>query len=391
MKLLWGNAYSYILCLIVLLGISVSSNAALKYEAGELSSGDKFVVISGDFEYDQDLAPFVQFIRNENPTFIVFNSAGGNPSKAMEMGHLIRTLGLGTFQPKFAECASACALAFLGGIARFAEPGAIGVHKTSFADTSRLSVEDAVSAIQHMTAETIAYITEMGADPALLQLSLQYDSDDIRYLSKSEMEKFRVTTSVAEEGQRLASPSLPARRNNEAQAESRPSDALRARPDQRFQIPIAKNGLLRHPKGSEFLRADESQSSTKITQVFNGDQILILDVGERWYKVKIRNKIGFLHHNWVKVDQFVSSRFDDRYVQIASFDNYAEAKDYIDKSALSLSIYLASNRWFAVTLPKSYPVKQAAALLRDLKTRHAVPVDAFATVGNTYVNKMCCQ
>ncbi|RWE17628.1 MAG: hypothetical protein EOS76_18390, partial [Mesorhizobium sp.] len=39
---------------------------------------------------------------------------------------------------------------------------------------------------------------EMGVDPALLQLSLQYDSNDIRYLSMSEMVKYKVVTFTPE-------------------------------------------------------------------------------------------------------------------------------------------------------------------------------------------------
>ena len=77
----------------------------------------------------------------------------------------------------------------MGGTVRFAETGSIGVHKTSFADTSAISVDDAISYIQRQTAETISYMTEMGIDPSLLQLSLRYEKDDMRYLSKSEMQQ----------------------------------------------------------------------------------------------------------------------------------------------------------------------------------------------------------
>ncbi|THK36773.1 hypothetical protein EHS39_17695 [Ensifer sp. MPMI2T] len=41
----------------------------------------------------------------------------------------------------------------------------------------------------------MAYLTEMGIDPQLLQLSLSISSSDIRYLTAAEMAQFRVTTS----------------------------------------------------------------------------------------------------------------------------------------------------------------------------------------------------
>jgi hypothetical protein len=89
---------------------------------------------------------------------------------------------------------------------RFADPGAIGVHKSSFSNQGSLSAQEAVSAVQQITADVISYLLEMGVDPALLQLSLKYESDDIRYLSKSEMEQYRVTTNQIDTGQPQASP-----------------------------------------------------------------------------------------------------------------------------------------------------------------------------------------
>ncbi|MHA6687849.1 hypothetical protein [Mesorhizobium sp. A556] len=69
-------------------------------------------------------------------------------------------------------------MAFIGGVIRYADPGAIGVHKSSFSGDLAISTEDAVSVVQQMTAEIITYMVEMGVDPALLQLALQYNSDD---------------------------------------------------------------------------------------------------------------------------------------------------------------------------------------------------------------------
>ena len=57
-----------------------------------------------------------------------------------------------------------------------------------------MTTDEAVSAVQQGTADVIAYIAEMGADPGLLALAFSYDSSDIRYLSGSEMARFRVTT-----------------------------------------------------------------------------------------------------------------------------------------------------------------------------------------------------
>ena len=50
----------------------------------------------------------------------------------------------------------------------FAAPGAIGVHKSSFGDYQAFNAAEAVSAVQQTTAYVIAYMVEMGIDPALL-------------------------------------------------------------------------------------------------------------------------------------------------------------------------------------------------------------------------------
>ncbi|MCB4917112.1 SH3 domain-containing protein [Brucella intermedia] len=368
--------------------------ANLTFSADETPGGLRFILVSGEFEYQQDLSPFQTMIRERNPLFILFDSPGGNPSKAMELGRIVRAHGLATFQTKELECASACALAFFGGKIRYAAPGAIGVHKSSFSDTARMTVDDAVSAIQHMTAETIAYMTEMGVDPALLRLSLQYDSDDIRYLSKSEMEAYRVITSTQDGPPSTPSAETvaPGMANPKVPEKSKAVPDYRiAASDPRFQIPVARTGRVRHPKAKEFLRSGESQDSPKIAEVYNGNPVKILAVGDRWYRVEVKGRVGYLHHNWVKVDQFVSSGFENRYIQIASFDNYHEAEQYVQSSPIRLAIYFASNSWFAITLPESYSPQQASELLKLLKKQHRVPEDAFMTVGNTYVKRVCCE
>ena len=138
-------------------------------------------------------------MRADRNAIVSFNSPGGNVYKAMDVGRLIRKLNLSTAQPRFQECASACSLAFLGGVQRYADPGAIGVHKSSFNPDIPMTAEEAVSAVQQGTADVMAYISEMGADPGLLALAFSYDSNDIRYLSGSEMARFGMTTDLPPE------------------------------------------------------------------------------------------------------------------------------------------------------------------------------------------------
>jgi len=173
------------------------ANARLQFQTSA-SDERTIIIVSGEIEFADDLTAFEKIVQSSGAQVVTFDSIGGNPYKAMELGRLIRRHGLGTIQIRSGECASACALAFLGGTWRAAMAGAIGVHRSSFSSTSGITTDDAVSSIQALTADIMIYVSEMGADPSLLQLALQYDSDDMRYLSRSEMQKYRVTISSAE-------------------------------------------------------------------------------------------------------------------------------------------------------------------------------------------------
>lgn len=184
---------------------------------GEFSRADKPELLAGE-------------VAASGARVIAFDSNGGQVISAMAYGRMIRSLGLSTFQLRSFQCASACALAFVGGVNREADAGAIGVHQSSFSPDSDIEGSAAVAAVQSMTAEIMAYLIEMGVDPKLLQLSLSVPSDDMRYLTASEMHNYKVTWgSLAALPERFTSaepaqsPS-PSPKNTEAAAASTQQD-----------------------------------------------------------------------------------------------------------------------------------------------------------------------
>jgi hypothetical protein len=385
-------------CLAVAGWLAATSSALanLTFLPDATSNGIRFIMIVGQFETDDSLEPFAALVKSYNPVVIGFNSPGGNVAKAMELGRMIRSLGLNTFQARGPECASACALAFLGGVQRYAEPGAIGVHQSSFSDTSGMSVDTAVWAVQQMTAGVMVYMTEMGVDPALLQLALHYDSNDIRYLSASEMEQYHVTTDGI--GGRFASrapndrafPSLPAPPQSGPPQSS--TTASLSPPDSRFTIPQPQSGMVRHPKGSAPLKALADGKSANLMVLTNGTPVTILGNENRWYRVSAGGQTGYMHHTWVWVAQYDSGPFAERHIQVKSFGNYADSTAYVRSTYnVPLSVYLATNGWFAITLKHTYSEAAARQVLKALKARKSVPEDAFITYGNTYVRKVCCD
>lgn len=184
---------SLALCIFSVLGTLSSSFAEMSYELIVSNDGERILIIGGKFDFDDDLAGFTAAVHQHKPNVISFDSSGGNPFAAMNYGRRIRALGLDTVQVRKLDCMSACALAFLGGVNRSAEPGSIGVHQSSFASTTDLSGADAVAAIQSLTAQIVGYMAEMGVSADLLQVSLAVGSDDIRFLTGQEMASFGVT------------------------------------------------------------------------------------------------------------------------------------------------------------------------------------------------------
>jgi hypothetical protein len=143
-----------------------------------------------------------------------------------------------------------------------------------------LSAHEAVSAVQQITADVISYMLEMGVDPALLQLSLKYESNDIRYLSRSEMEQYRVTTHHMDAGQPqvlLPTPSPP--------APPQPNIAVLPQPSIRNDLPVsipeARSGRIRHPKGAAPMKALPDGKSANLINLRNGTSVSILSDATR--------------------------------------------------------------------------------------------------------------
>ncbi|WP_422374961.1 SH3 domain-containing protein [Roseibium sp.] len=365
------------------------TNAELSYISGEGDDGLRFVVVEGTFTPRDDLSDFEKTIRSFRPKVIGFDSEGGNIFKAMELGRIIRRHGLATIQLRKLECASACALAFMGGRSRYAEPGSIGVHKSSFSPTAPFNKEEAVSAVQDVTADIIGYMVEMGVKPALLQLAFRTEANDIRYLSGQEMVDYGVT--LTEGGTETAALTAP---SGQFKPSLPPPPAASTSPSyvepSGTTVPIARSGRVRHPKGSVLLKAAPSAKAHSLRRFSNGVAVQITDEEDRWYRVKALGLTGYMHHTWIRVDQFDATPGELRLIQIKSFDNIQEAVGYALARDLPLSVYLATNGWYAVTIAKPFDKKQALYFTKGLKREGAIPSDSFVTLGNTYVMKVCC-
>lgn len=375
---------TFCIAVMLLLSLSGKSVSKLAYLEHTTENGNRYVIVSGEFEFGDDLGDFIRTVERHDPLGVTFESVGGNIAKALELGRLIRYLNLSTVQPRGPECISACAFAFMGGVQRFAQPGAIGVHKSSLSDDHSVDVNSAVSAVQQMTAEIIQYMDEMGVDPGLLKLALKYDADDVRYISKREMSEFGLTTSQVPGTQSESKASATPAPSQVNPQHERPTTF-----DKRIRV--ARTGVLRHPKGVANLKSGPNQQSASFGSLKNGTKVEILRSEGRWYFVSTGFHKGYLHHTWVRVDQFDHSPGLLRHIQVKSFDNYQAAVHYVRSSRIPLALYLVTNGWYAVTVAQ--PMDRAAAieLNLELKKTGYIPEDSFVTFGNTYMVRACCD
>ncbi|TZG35007.1 hypothetical protein AGR1_16360 [Agrobacterium sp. B1(2019)] len=169
------------------------AHAEITIERVPIDDATPVLLLKGEFTSTDNPEQLVREVASSGAKVITFNSDGGNVVSAMAYGRTIRKLGLSTLQLRSTQCASACTLAFVGGIIRQAEPGAIGVHQSSFSPDAAIDGPTAVAAVQALTAQIITYLVEMEVDPKLLQLSLSVPSDDMRYLTSNEMQTYKVT------------------------------------------------------------------------------------------------------------------------------------------------------------------------------------------------------
>src|SRR5260370_4739196 len=84
--------------------------------------GVAIVLVQGDFT-DSDISEFQSKTGPLSKAIVLFESDGGSVVAGIQIGEIIRLKNFGTLVPNETRCASACAIAWLGGTRRFMGPG----------------------------------------------------------------------------------------------------------------------------------------------------------------------------------------------------------------------------------------------------------------------------
>jgi hypothetical protein len=158
------------------------------YAAGEIKTGD-----TKSFE---ELCSNYALIPGAS---VYFDSNGGSLYEGLLLGKKIREMGFNTHVgannkdgSKVAYCASAAAIAYMGGIYRYIyEDALFGVHQFSLSEP-KTPVADPLSLGQEISGEIISYILESGISAELFQHMVSAKSDDINWISYDDLRRMNV-------------------------------------------------------------------------------------------------------------------------------------------------------------------------------------------------------
>ena len=156
----WGLA-AIVWCLL-----SFSSWSAEFSKTPISDNGVDIIGIVGDLEFG-DERKFINLALSSRNALVVFQSPGGNVFAAIEIGKAIHLKGFSTLVPDGLQCASACALAWLGGRTRYiSDTGRVGFHAAYTNKDGQPAISSAANAVigaylnqLRLSASAIVYIT----------------------------------------------------------------------------------------------------------------------------------------------------------------------------------------------------------------------------------------
>lgn len=118
---------------------------------------------------------------------VSLTGSGGDVDAAMELGRLLRRLGVATFVAGGGQCLSSCVFAFMGGDRRTVA-GRIGIHRPYFSSTRK--VPDRRVYYRQLQKRLRLYIEELDFPPSLYEAMMAVPPESIRILTAADLKKF---------------------------------------------------------------------------------------------------------------------------------------------------------------------------------------------------------
>lgn len=161
----------------------ISANAAYIY-ANNPADGSCAFAFHGDIEVGDDNI-FEVLLQDCTSGGVLFKSRGGNLLAGLRIGDMIRTAGLDTAVSYDAQCASACALAWLGGKERMMFPTSLVGFHAAYSSDSGTPAESGVgnalvgAYMNNLGLPLDAIIFASSASPSSMNWLNPYDAAEI--------------------------------------------------------------------------------------------------------------------------------------------------------------------------------------------------------------------
>jgi hypothetical protein len=179
--------------LVTALFCALNSANGAKIDVSRLDDGSALVLLQGDFEIG-DIAQFWARAATLSKATIAFRSDGGSLLAGIRIGALIRESGFTTLVPDGARCASACAVAWLGGLQRLMGNGSkVGFH-AAYVLKGHSAVESGPG-----NAVLGAYLFQLGLSEDSIVYITQADPNSINWLSMEQAAQHGIDVSPAPE------------------------------------------------------------------------------------------------------------------------------------------------------------------------------------------------
>lgn len=252
----WGAVF---LCMSIVNPIATADAATIKIQS-RVEKQPPYVFVAGDGKLFRQTTAFL------TKATISFRSDGGDLLAGLSIGEAIRLKGFTTIVEGTFRCASACALAWLGGTRRFMSPQArIGFHAAYNKDGQETGVGNALIG---------AYLNKIGLPYAAVVYITQAAPRSMTWLDVSEAEKLEIDVeqigSAGTPGERMAAapPAAPVpaqrpgsvERKKTAEITTLPHGA--GRPSLRASDIIGPWGLASYRRDADRQRAETAARTT---------------------------------------------------------------------------------------------------------------------------------
>lgn len=176
-------------CTLFAAGIGTSAAQAASFTAATIMS-TPVIVIEGELE-PGDERKFIDVALTRSDALVAFNSPGGQLNAGIEIGRAIRLKGFITAVPSGASCASACALAWLGGRKRLLSTGGrLGFHAVYRKGADGTTVSSSGNALVG------AYLNQLGLSSSAIEYLTSAPPDGMAWVSPDQARRLDVEVAV---------------------------------------------------------------------------------------------------------------------------------------------------------------------------------------------------